>query len=60
MTRKRFIKLLMSCGIQRNSARRLAKITCTARYPYFFAWIVVEWRLQVAHETNRRAIRRLQ
>lgn len=42
MTRKRFIKLLMSCEIQRNSARRFAELMCAARYPYSFAWIAVE------------------
>ena len=45
MSRKRFIKLLMSCGVGRNQAVRLAELTRAARYPYLFAWISVEWRL---------------
>lgn len=45
MSRKRFIKLLMSCGVGRNQAVRLAELMRAARYPYLFAWISVEWRL---------------
>lgn len=60
MTRKRLVKLLMSCGIQRNSARQFADLMCEARYPYYFVWIAVEWRLHGTQETNRRTARRLQ
>lgn len=39
MSRKRFIKLLMSCGVGRNQAVRLAELMRAARYPYLVAWI---------------------
>lgn len=45
MSRKRFIKLLMSCGVGRNQAVRLAELMRAVRYPYLLAWISVEWRL---------------
>ncbi len=45
MSRKRFVKLLMSCGIERNRARQFAELMCAAQYSYLFAWISVEWRL---------------
>lgn len=45
MSRKRFIKLLMSCGVGRNQAVRLAELMQAARLPYLLAWIFVEWRL---------------
>lgn len=45
MSRKRFIKLLMSCGVSRNRAARFAELMQAARLPYLLAWISVEWRL---------------
>ena len=45
MTRKRFVKLLMSCGIQRNSARRFAVFMRETQCPYLFAWISREMTL---------------
>lgn len=46
MTRERFIKLLMSKGVERNDATRIAKEFWKGHWPYEFAWIALEWRLK--------------
>lgn len=46
MTRKRFIKLLMSKGVERNDANRIAKEFRRGRWSYEIAWIALEWRLE--------------
>lgn len=44
MTRKRFVKLLMSEGVKRNNANRIAQEFRKGSFPYKFAWIALEWR----------------
>lgn len=44
MTRKRFVKLLMSKGVKRNNANRIAQEFREGSLPYEFAWIALEWR----------------
>nr|DAO24962.1 MAG TPA: hypothetical protein [Caudoviricetes sp.] len=44
MTRKRFVKLLMSKGVKRNNANRIAQEFRKGSLPYEFAWIALEWR----------------
>ena len=44
MTRKRFVKLLMSKGVKRNNANRIAQELRKGSLPYEFAWIALEWR----------------
>ena len=44
MTRKRFVKLLMSKGVKRNNANRIAQEFRKGSLPSDFAWIAVEWR----------------
>lgn len=46
MSRKRFVKLLMSKGVERNNANRIAQAFRKGRWPYEFAWIALEWRLE--------------
>ena len=46
MTRKRFIRLLMLKGVERNNANRLAQEFRKGSLPYEFAWIALEWRLE--------------
>lgn len=41
MTKKRFIKLLMAQGMQRNSAQRLAR-DCSGKIPYRFVFVLVK------------------
>lgn len=45
MTRERFVKLLMSKGVERNNANRLAQEFREGQWPYEFAWFVLELRL---------------
>ena len=45
MTRERFVKLLMSKGVDRNNANRIAQAFRKGSLPYEFAWIALEWRL---------------
>lgn len=45
MTRKRFIKLLTSKGVERDNANRIAQESREGQWPYEFAWIALEWRL---------------
>lgn len=44
MTRKHFVKLLMSKGVKRNNANRIAQEFRKWSLPYEFAWIALEWR----------------
>lgn len=42
MTRKRFVKLLMASGVDRNTANGSAKQFRVMGWPYEFAWFVME------------------
>lgn len=42
MTRTRFVKLLMSWGVDRNTANVTAKEYRAMGWPYEFAWFVIE------------------
>lgn len=46
MSRKRFVKLLMSKGVDRDNADRIAQAFRKGNLPYEFAWIALEWRLE--------------
>lgn len=46
MRRKRFVKLLMSKGVERDNANGIAEAFRKGRLPYEFAWIALEWRLE--------------
>ena len=66
MNRKRFIKLLMSCGVGRNQAVRLAELMRAARYPYLEAWIFCLEQMKMlfccaddVHSMRRRKVERL-
>ena len=54
ITRKRFIKLLMSCGIQRNDAQNLAKIIHYEykRYSPILVQMVIEWIIKSVEKRN--------
>lgn len=45
MTKRRFVKLLMSKGVERNNANRIAQEFREGQWPYEFAWFVLELRL---------------
>lgn len=51
MTRKKYIKKLMSCGMQRNAAERLARATAASGVSYEEEWT---WRCCVAALTDAR------
>ena len=55
MSKKRFIKLLMSQGIQRNSARKIAKKYNDRKIPYKIAY-VFPYGLGKATKTLAKAI----
>ena len=42
MTRKKFVRLLMASGVDRNTANECAKEFWELGYPYEFAWFVME------------------
>lgn len=49
ITRKRFIKLLMGCGIQRNDANAVAKIVHNSKYVDYSPMtvqLVIEWAIK--------------
>lgn len=54
ITRKRFIKSLMSCGIQRNDAQNLAKIIHYEykRYSPILVQMVIEWIIKSVEKRN--------
>ena len=54
ITRKRFIKLLMGCGIQRNNAQKLAKMVHYEykRYSPVLVQMVIEWIIKNIEKEN--------
>lgn len=54
ITRKRFIKLLMGCGIQRNDAQNLAKMVHYEykRYSPVLVQMVIEWIIRNVEKEN--------
>lgn len=54
ITRKRFIKMLMGCGIQRNDAQNLAKIVHYEykRYSPILVQMVIEWIIKSIEKEN--------
>lgn len=54
ITRKRFIKLLMGCGIQRNDAQNLAKMVHYEykRYSPILVQMVIEWIIKSVEKEN--------
>lgn len=58
ITRKRFIKLLMGCGFQRNDAQNLAKMVHYEykRYSPILVQMVIEWIIKsVEREKNHES-----
>lgn len=49
MTRKKYIKKLMSCGMKRNAAERLARATAASGVSYKEEWV---WRCCFAAPLN--------
>ena len=49
MTRKKYIKKLMSCGMKRNAAERLARAAAASGVSYKEEW---EWRCCVTTLTD--------
>lgn len=54
ITRKRFIKLLMGCGLQRNDAQNLAKMVHYEykRYSPILVQMVIEWIIKSVEREN--------
>lgn len=54
ITRKRFIKLLMGCGFQRNDAQNLAKMVHYEykRYSPILVQMVIEWIIKSVEKEN--------
>lgn len=54
ITRKRFIKLLMGCGFQRNDAQNLAKMIHYEykRYSPILVQMVIEWIIKSVEREN--------
>lgn len=54
ITRKRFIKLLMGCGLQRNDAQNLAKMVHYEykRYSPILVQMIIEWIIKSVEREN--------